>query len=224
MSKVRNETCMYIKVIEGYRNVWRSALHDKPGRSDDATIRAARNYGNFSGIEDLINSFLKENPFKHHLVLSLGCGVAKDLAKIKGIYPSSVLFGIDTSPDALSEARRKMAGTDIDLICASMSHLPFKEDFRFDMLVAGQSLDLEFDEDYLRRLLTEVTKYSSPNSRFYMTFYGTDEADLELYKCTPIGNLLDELGWNIFCGREYNARESPFAQGVFWVAKRLATC
>jgi SAM-dependent methyltransferase len=222
MSKVRNEISSYIKVVEGYRSIWKSALHDKPSRSDDATIRAARNYRNFSGIENLINSFLKESSFKHHLGLSLGCGVAKDLAKIKGICSSSVLFGVDTSPDALSEARRTMPTADINLICASISHLPFKKGIKFDMLVAGQSLDLEFDKTYLRRLLTEVTRYSSPRSRFYMTFYGTDETDLELYKCTPIGNLLDELGWNILCGKEYIARESPFARGVFWVAKRLA--
>lgn len=211
---------MHTKVIEAYRNVWRHALHGKPKENDDATLRAARDYENFSGIEHLIEKFLKRNPFDHCLVLSLGCGAAKDLFKIRELCPSSVLFGIDTSQDALSIAKRKLIGTDANLICASMSNLPFKEDFRFDMLIAGQSLDLEFEENYLRRLLTEATKYSSLKSRFYMTFYGTDEVDLELCKCTPIGNLLDELGWGISCGREYHTLESPFAQGVFWVAER----
>lgn len=221
MSNVRNKNSMHIKVIECYRNVWRSVLRDRGRESDDVTLRAARDYGNFSGVENLIKGFLKGDPFEHHLVISLGCGVAKDLAEIRELFPSSVLFGIDTSQDALSVAKRKLADTNVNLICASMSHLPFREDLRFDMLVAGQSLDLEFEEDYLRRLLTEATRYSSRKSRFYMTFYGVDEVDLELYKCTPIGNLMDKLGWEILHGREYYTRESPFAQGVFWVAEKL---
>jgi hypothetical protein len=214
---------MHMEVIESYRSVWRLALYNKAKESDDETLRAARDYENFSGIENLIKSFLKTRPFEHHLVISLGCGTAKDLAGIGELFPSSALFGIDTSQDALSAAKTKLASANVNLICASMSHLPFKEDTRFDMLIAGQSLDLKFEEDYLKRVLTEATKYSLPKSRFYMTFYGVHESDLELYACTPIGNLLDELGWNIFHGREYHTQKkrNPFAQGVFWVAERL---
>lgn len=220
MSNARGKKRLHIKVIKGYRNVWRRAMQNKPKKSDDATLLAARDYENFSSIEKLIKNFSKKNPFEHHLALSLGCGAAKNLAKIREFYPLTALFGIDTSRDALLRARKRQLNADINLICASMSHLPFKENLKFDMLIAGQSFDLDFEEDYLERILTEVTGYSSQKSRFYMTFYGTNRKNLELYKCTPIGNLLDRLGWGIFYGKEYCSQETPFAEGVFWVAGR----
>lgn len=102
-----------------------------------------------------------------------------------------------------------------------MSNLPFKKNFRFDMLIAGQSIDLDFEEKYLLKLLKESTKYSSAKSRFYMTFYGTRETRLELYKCTPIGNALDKLGWTTCYGIGYNLRKRGcYAKGVFWVEER----
>jgi hypothetical protein len=211
----------HVEVVEAYRNVWKSALRNRPKAIDDPTLRAARNHRNFSGIEDLIRDFVRSNPFEHHLVLSLGCGAAMDLMEIEKLYPSSLMYGIDTSREALVEAKKRLLKSNVNFICASMSHLPFRKDLRFDMFIAGQSLDLEFEKGYLRRLLREATRYSSPRSRFYMTFYGIDRADLELYKCTPIGNLLEELGWRISHGREYHLTRSPFAQGVFWVAERL---
>lgn len=220
MSETKKKTLKHVKVIEGYKSIWRSALHEKPKRNDDAALRSARNHENFSGIEDLIEKFLKKNPFEHRLVLSLGCGVARDLGAIKEIYPSSILYGIDTSHEALVRAKRRLTDGNLDLICASMSHLPFREDLRFDMLIAGQSLELDFEENYVRKLLTETTRYSSPNCRFYMSFFGTNEGDLVLYKCTPIGNSLERLGWKISYGKEYSNRRLPFAQGVFWVAER----
>jgi hypothetical protein len=220
MPNIKKRVFKHVEVVEAYRNVWRSALHDRPKAIDNPTLRAARNHRNFSGIEDLVKDFISGNPFEHHLVLSLGCGAAMDLREIEKLYPSSLMYGIDTSQEALVEAKKRLVKGNVNFVCASISNLPFKKDLRFDMLIAGQSLDLEFEEGYLRRLLCEATKYSSPRSRFYMTFYGIDKSDLELYKCTPIGNLLDELRWHISYGREYHVAKSPFAQGVFWVAER----
>lgn len=68
-------------------------------------------YENFSRIEKLIESFLRKNPFKHHLVLSLGCGTAQDLAKTRELYPLSELFGIDTSRNALLRAKNRLFDT-----------------------------------------------------------------------------------------------------------------
>lgn len=219
MPDVADDIPVYIQVVRYYQGIWKSTSYDEKN-DDDLTLLAAREYENFSGIEDLIKSFLKSNPYEHHLVLSLGCGAAKDLGKIKKLFPSSMLFGIDTSYYALLRAKDRLSKTNVNIICASMSHLPFKENLKFDMLIAGQSLDLEFEEDYLERLLIEATRYSSVKSRFYMTFYGTDEVNLELYKCTPIGNLFSELGWEIIHGKDYCLPEFPLAKGVFWVAER----
>lgn len=226
MRKKKNKTSMHIEVVEGYRNIWRYALRNVPKRNIEPrlldTACAARKYGNFSGIENLIQEFLKTNPFEHYLIISLGCGGAKDLYDIKRIFPSSVLFGIDTSQAVLSSAKRKLANAEINLICASMSNLPFMKETRFDMLIAGQSIDLDFGENYLRKVLIEATNYSSGKSRFYMTFFGTSNTQLELYKCTPIGNMLEGLGWKTIYGTKYRAeKRGPYAQGVFWVDERV---
>lgn len=219
---VAKNTPAHIQVIRCYQCIWKSASDDRRN-GDDLTLRAARDYENFSGIENLIESFLAKNPSEHHSALSLGCGAAKDLAKIRKLFPQSMLFGVDTSHEALVRAKNTASKANSNFICASMSHLPFNDNLKFDMLIAGQSLDLEFEEDYLERLLIEATKYSSAESRFYMTFYGTDEVSLELYKCTPIGNLLTELGWEIIHGTKYCHPTFPLAEGVFWVAEKSDT-
>jgi len=204
----------YIRVIRSYQDIWRTA------KDDDLTICVARDYGNFSGIEKLIEKFLEKNPTDHSLALSLGCGTGKDLAKIREFYSSSVLFGVDTSRDALLKARNKLSGSDAHLVCASMSHLPIRESLRFDMVIAGQSLDLAFGKDYVKMLLMEATKHSSIECRFYMTFYGRSKDNLILSKCNPIGKLLDELGWKVIHGEFYRDNELPLAEGIFWVARR----
>jgi len=210
---------MHIEVVRYYQSVWQSVFHNEAG-CDDLTLSHANDYGNFSEIENLIERYLEKKPIEHHLALSLGCGVAKDLSKIGEFYPSGELIGIDTSLDALLIARNNLPNTNVNLICASASHLPFREDLKFDMLIAGHSLDLEFEENYLRRLLVEATKHSRMKAKFYMTFYGTDQVDLELNKCTPIGNILDELGWKIVHGILYCSDKTRFAEGVFWIAER----
>jgi hypothetical protein len=208
--------------------VWKYALLDEAKEDTDAslldTILVAKKYENFSCIENLIQEFLKENPFEHNTGISLGCGAAKDLSRLKELFPSSLLFGIDTSREVLSASKKRLENTCISLICASISNLPFKKTIKFDMLVADQSIDLDFEDNYLKRLLKEITAFSAPKSRFYMTFYGTSDTQLELYKCTPIGNLLDRLGWKTYYGTKYRTRKRGFfAQGVFWVEERACS-
>lgn len=213
-------TPKHVRIIKDYQEIWESVICDREKDSEDAILRAARNCGNFSGIEESIAGFLEEKPSKYYSILSLGCGAARDLAKMKELYPSSMLLGIDTSRHALSRAKSGLTGQEVNLICASMSHLPLMEDLRFDMLIAGQSLDLGFEESYLKIALIEVTRYSHAKCKFFIAFYGTDQTSLELYKCTPIGNLLNRIGWRIIYGIDCCHQSIPFSEGVFWVAER----
>jgi SAM-dependent methyltransferase len=178
-------------------------------------VEAARRYKNFSSIEVLIEGFLRKNPFDHKSVLSIGCGVGKDVETVRKLFPSAKMYGIDISRYALKEARKH---SDADFVCASAENLPFKEDLKFDMLIAGHTLDLFTNEDYLKGIIGELTKYSAEKSRFYMSFYGDDEQHLEKDSCTPIGNVLDQFGWKIIHGSPYNLKKgSKYTCGAFWV-------
>ena len=214
----------HIETAEGYKLVWNCALHNKTLRNANEaltdTICVAKRSRNFSSIEDLIQSHSRDNRFDPHLILSLGCGAGADLLKFRRLFPSSMIFGIDTSLDALFIAKRNLDGKNASLICASMDHLPFRNQMKFDMLVAGQSIDLKFEDKYLKKALTEITRYSSRKCRFYMSFYGTSENQLEQYKCDPIGKLLDKLDWTVSSGRRYRIRNRRYSKGVFWVCER----
>jgi hypothetical protein len=220
MSNETKKKFRHLETIEGYQKIWRSALHSKPQDSDNATLRFARNQKNFSRIEALIRKFVEKHYVEHHFILSLGCGGAYDLNAVKQFFLSGVLVGIDTSRVILTKAKRNLSFCDTSLVCASMSDLPFKRSLKFDMIISGQTIDLDFEEDYLERLLEEITTHSSSNCRFYMTFFGTNEEELVLHKCTPIGNKLEKLGWRISYAEEYHFDQFEFAQGVFWVAER----
>ncbi|MGD0645511.1 MAG: class I SAM-dependent methyltransferase [Candidatus Bathyarchaeia archaeon] len=222
---MKKKNSKYIEVADGYRSIWRDVLqHRNPKETESAivaTIRVARKYLTFSGIEVMIKQFVKINPTDCHQIISLGCGTAEDLAAMNSIFPSSVSFGVDTSREALIIAKKNLANANANLISASMCHLPFKKGLKFDMLIAGQSLDLDFEEESMLKMLKESTNYSSPASRFYLTFYGTSNSQIELYKCTPIGNALDSLGWTTCFGISYNLKnKGSFARGVFWVEER----
>jgi len=111
------------------------------------------------------------------------------------------------------------------LVCADAGNLPFIDDLKFDAIVAGEILDIDVfsDRELLRKTVEEITRYSAEKSRFYMTFYGFDERDLELDACTPIDHALGECGWYSprFDGIMYNELgKAPYAQGVFWVEER----
>lgn len=205
------------EILHGYNEVWKSLQLRTLPKNHSTLAETARRYKNFSGIEELIEDFLRKNPFDHKVVLSIGCGAGKDVEKIKKLFPSAQAYGIDMAGYALQEAKKH---SDADFICASAERLPFREDLKFDMLIAGQILDIFPNEEYLKRIAGELTKYSSKGARFYMAFYGFDIEDLELNKCTPIGNTLDNFGWKIIHGDVYSQNISDYSRGVFWVKEK----
>lgn len=206
------------EMLNDFNKIWElSQLNSK--KSSDPLVEAARKHKNFSGIEYLIEEFLQNNPFDHHLILDIGCGAGKSTKKVKELFPSAGVYGIDISRNAIKEAKKHSNAV---FLCASADKLPFRSYLRFDMFVAGHTLDLFPKEAYLEKTIGELTRYSSKGARFYMTFYGTDVQHLELDTCTPIGNTLTKLGWKIVYGDLYNLREnSRYAQGVFWVNKKI---
>ena len=212
-------------MVEGYREVWKRASNIQDDAVTDytllRTINCTKKYQDFSRIEELVKKYLQENPIEHKLIISLGCGNAKDLVCMQEIFPQSQLFGIDTSREALAWAR-KAKTNGMNLICATISDLPFRRGVSFDALIAGQCVDLDFEDQYMERSLKELTSYASTNARFYLTFYGTSNTQLELYKCTPIGNSLDKLGWTTRYGVGYDFEDDSFAKGVFWVEERTS--
>ena len=132
-----------IEVIEGFRKIWLVSKSDEESPDMSKTCLAAMKYQNFSFIEKQIKKYIKRESADCYSVLSIGCGAAEDLAQIRKIISKGNLYGIDISRDALLRNKEKRKELDINLICASMSNLPFKQDSKFNMLIAGQSIDLE---------------------------------------------------------------------------------
>lgn len=205
------------EIFHDYNKAW-----NPNSKISNSLVQTARTYKNFSRIEDLIENFLQEKPFNHSLALDIGCGAGKSTAKIKKMLPLAKVYGIDVSRYALKEAKKH---SNANFICASMEKLPLRKDLKFDMIVAGQSLDIFPNEEYLKRIISEITNYSSKDARFYMAFYGDDVQHLELDICTPIGLTLDKFGWKVIHGGLYNLSEElsegyHYARGVFWVNEK----
>jgi SAM-dependent methyltransferase len=199
-------------------------MNELPSGSDPTT-RAAWKYKNFSGIEYLVESFLKEQPFDHKSILNIGCGAGKDFGRIRKIFPAAKMYGVDTSPYALLEAKKN--NPDAEFVCATAECLPFADDVKFDGLIAGHTLDLYPNAANSENIIRELSKHSSQKSRFYMTFHWNGPLndgecpDLELGVCTPVGNALSKFGWRTKHGAEYSLPAvSPYAEGVFWIDEK----
>jgi hypothetical protein len=219
-----------LEIREYYENLWnisqgeenQSLLEPKSRYFKSNMVKAVREYKNFSAIEEMIEEYLKKNPFEHETILSVGCGGGKDLEKMRKIFPPAKLFGIDVSSNALKESKKN---SDAYLVCADPKNMPFRDDLKFDMLIAGEVFDIDAfaDRELLQKTIEELTRYSAKKSRFYLAFYGFDEQDLELDSCTPVGEALTKCGWYSprFDGIIYDKLDSaPFAHGVFWVQER----
>lgn len=214
-SKIIEVQC---EIRDDYNKIWR-LVRVNSKKSSNPLVEAARKHKNFSGIGDLIEEFLQKNPFNHHLVLDVGCGAGETVVKVRKLFPSAEVYGIDVSREAIKEAKKH---SDAVFVCASADKLPFRSDLKFDMLIAGHTIDIFPNEVYLEKTIGELTKYSSERARFYMTFYGTDVQDLELDRCTPIGNTLTQFYWKIVHGDLYSfEKKSRYARGVFWVNERI---
>jgi len=213
------------EMINYYNEIWRTAQLKNIPQNSDSTTKAAWKYKNFSGIENLIGDFLKKYPFNHKSILSIGCGAGKDVKKVKKLFPSANVYGIDTSRYALKEAKKY---SDADFVCASAEHLPLRDDIKFDGFIAGHTLDLSPNVNNAEKIISELTKHAAEKSRFYMTFYWDGPVDdgncpdLELGVCTPVGNTLAKFGWwGKYEGTAYSLLgKSPYAEGVFWVEER----
>lgn len=212
-------------MIQRYDEIWKTAQLKIIPQNSDSTTEAAWKYKNFSGIENLIEDFLRKHPFEHRSVLSIGCGAGKDVEKILNLFPSANAYGIDTSKYALKEAKKH---SNADFICALAECLPFRDDLKFDGFIAGHTLDLAPNADNSERIVGELTKYAAEKSRFYMTFHRDEplpdgeDPDLELGVCTPVGHALTKFGWwGNYEGINYTLLgKSPYAEGVFWVEER----
>ncbi len=213
------------EMIQCYDEIWKTAQLKIIPQNSSSTTEAAWKYKNFSGIENLIEDFLRKHPFEHRSVLSIGCGAGKDVEKILNLFPSANVYGIDTSKYALKEAKKH---SNADFICALAEYLPFRDDLKFDGFIAGHTLDLAPNADNSERIVGELTKYAAEKSRFYMTFYWDEPTsdgdcpDLELGVCTPVGHALTKFGWwGNYEGINYSLLgKSPYAEGVFWVEER----
>lgn len=172
---------------------------------------------NFSGIDELIEEFLMDNPYDHHACLDIGCGLGYSLDKIRELINSDQVYGIDTSRKALVKAKDK--SSNVTLICASAECLPFNDKIKFDIIVAGHVLDSS-DEEYLKEMLHEVSSYTSLKSRFYMTFDWHEACSLK-QNSAPFRNALANSGWEVIHQESYDkANEYLFAHGLFCVAEK----
>jgi len=213
------------EMIRCYDEIWKKAQLKNIPSNSDSTTESAWKYKNFSRIEDLIEDFLIKHPFDHKSVLSIGCGAGKDVEKVKKLFPSANVYGIDSSRYALKEAKKHSSA---DFVCALAECLPFRKDIKFDGFIAGHTLDLTPNPENAEKIIGELTKHAAEKSRFYITFYWDEYVedgtcpDLELGVCTPVGHTLTKFDWwSKYEGINYSlSGKSPYARGVFWVEER----
>jgi SAM-dependent methyltransferase len=175
--------------------------------------------GNFSGIERLIRNALAEQYHQAKSVLSLGCGIGKDLKTAMDLYPTCTTIGIDTSRTALMKAKNEV--TRGNFICSCISHLPFRHEVEFDAIIVGHLLEF-LSENSLNEVMTEVSHHTSKASRFYITFWKRidDRCGLD-HMFLRIGHNLMKFGWKIMHIQTYSHREiSPLSEGGFIIAEK----
>lgn len=129
-------------------------------------------------------------------VLDLGCGTGFFASKIKDIYPSAEVYGIDISKKALNLGRKKYKN--ITFIRADAEQeFPFKNNF-FDLIISGEHIEHLKDTDTYLIEINRVMKkggtliLTTPNLASWMNrillLFGKQPFFLEpsLYKTLPI--------------------------------------
>ena len=203
---------------EQYIQVWRGKkIYDDDGHNN--LVNVAQKVGNFSYIDRLIINYYKQFPSPFNSVVSIGCGLGKDLQTVKRINKGSEVYGIDTSPDVLAKAQKELP--DGNFICASATHLPFRKDAKFDTVIIGQCDNLN-EEDVLKN-------FKHRKTMLYFTFFDPLESDNQLLYGVEFensrrvySNLLRRLGWNVLLDEPYNfsSDAAQFAKGGFLIAKK----
>jgi len=96
-------------------------------------------------------------------VLDVGCNIGYGLLHLHPV--SSYLAGVDVSPTAIAEARRRTAGLGIDVHLLESDRLPFAND-SFDYVTSFQVIEhVESVPDYLR----EIARVLRPSGQAFFT-------------------------------------------------------
>jgi SAM-dependent methyltransferase len=117
-------------------------------------------------VEHLARYWWAAGCVKDRTVLDAGCGVGYGAALLAALGARAVT-AVDNAPDAVAAARER-GGSEVDVIEADISALPFAED-SFDVVVCFETLEHVTDQpkalDELRRILRPggVLLISSPN-------------------------------------------------------------
>jgi ubiquinone/menaquinone biosynthesis C-methylase UbiE len=72
-------------------------------------------------------------------LLEVGCGSGRQLKVVRGNRPSLELFGLDLSSPAIRNARRNLAGADVDLHVGSIEHTDYDDNY-FDLVTCFASM------------------------------------------------------------------------------------
>jgi SAM-dependent methyltransferase len=132
--------------------------------------------------DSLIGFFLPEGSFKKRLieqsgitrgvsrVLDVGCGTATLALIIKRTDPNIGVFGLDIDPDILRIAKRKCMETDIFLIRADASRLPYSDN-AFDVVFSSLLLH-HLTLENKRRAILEVFRVLRPGGEFHIADFG----------------------------------------------------
>ncbi|TGK09679.1 class I SAM-dependent methyltransferase [Leptospira selangorensis] len=82
----------------------------------------------YSGIMELVATYLLENTPENGKILSVGCGTGADFAKLLKIAPDRFsITGIDPSPEMIEQAQKKFP--QLKFICGTVEELPLAEEY-----------------------------------------------------------------------------------------------
>ncbi len=152
----------------------------------------------WSSIGKEIMSFFKCYPYSPENVLSLGCGIGNGLKTVKK-YGSKLLVGIDVGLPVLKLAKSNLP--DGDFVCASSTHLPFRDSV-FDTFITGHFFEPMTNRES-RFTFEEIKRCSIKNCLWFVSVEG--EEIFESYHIQKFG----KGGWGVIHKHPYISKVSP---------------